>query len=983
MDVTVSFLDLILPESGLRCGFVQQTKSNYFFNTNQELAAFLLRADAAGYTTYHACATYRSTESRKGENVAAVASLWSDVDAGPGKPYADANEAARCVANACQQANLASPLFVCSGRGIHCYWPLDSELEPGLWRRYAVGLRAVLRAAGLQFDPARACDVASILRTPGTTHRKEAVALPVLLAAEVGPYEIEQFAFLLEHADDQQETNHQSSFTPTRIEAPAYLQRGKPAHLLDRTSFSSPVVAACSAPIAERCGQVQRLRDWRVFKELPEPIWYAVLGVLAFAQDGDECAHAWSEGHTTYVPDQTQERLDRLRSKLTGATTCERFESLEPAICARCPHRGKIKSPISLGMGVVSSDQAPAVGAETGVPGSLPASSVASPTSNNTLPRLPPHFAWKGQSLVFQTEAGGNAVDHLISNYPIYLATPNRDEVQQDFSVTFNYWIPAIGWSQFTTPLSKLMGGQGIAELGRFGVNIAHDAGGHFIRYVKAALDQCYQELKLQTRYDQYGWKADDTAFLYGGKLYTSHGEFTVNGNEELTIRSKWLGAGVSAQGTRDPERYGLAQWTASANALFAAGCEAQSIALLASFAATLMRFLSTDEGGAIISLVTKESGTGKSTALAGAFSVWGAKQGLSITADDNNVTKWLTLGALGNLPLVHDEIATRDPEMLKDFVITFTNGRDKMRATRDGKIRHSASTWQTLLVTASNASLVDSLTTASQEDAPQYRVLELPLEVPPNLKFQMGDELKNALIANAGYAGEAFARYIVKPEVTAYIKHACATYRDTIWRRTGADQKQRFRVRAVAGIAVAGLIVNHLGLVSFSTDRIVEYLINYLTLTAKRRGEAFGPVNWDIEAVADFIMEENQNFLIVPTEWKRGTPRIRPSREPKGKMSGAYATFERRLWISVQALREYAVKHEHPFREWMNLLMKRGVMTQDVFRRSLTSGTDIPGAMINVVELNMGHVELHGADHAIGMAPSDDTTNVTPMRRH
>lgn len=201
MDVTLAFLDCILPDEGLRCAFVQQTKKNYFFQTNAELAAFVLQWDAAGYTTYHACATYRDDSSRKQVNVHAVASLWADVDAGPGKPYADADAAVRAVADACATARLPAPLYVCSGRGLHCYWPLDSQLQPQQWRAYATGLRAVLRSAHLQFDPARSCDSASILRTPGTHHRKGEAPLPVVMGPLVEPYPIEQFAFLLEHGD--------------------------------------------------------------------------------------------------------------------------------------------------------------------------------------------------------------------------------------------------------------------------------------------------------------------------------------------------------------------------------------------------------------------------------------------------------------------------------------------------------------------------------------------------------------------------------------------------------------------------------------------------------------------------------------------------------------------------------------------------------------------------------------------------------------
>lgn len=543
--------------------------------------------------------------------------------------------------------------------------------------------------------------------------------------------------------------------------------------------------------------------------------------------------------------------------------------------------------------------------------------------------------------------------------------------------MTFIHLIPSLGWRQFTISMVKLLGHGGLAEIGRFGVNIAHDAGNHFLRYVRTALDEAYKQLKMQTRYDQYGWKDANTAILFGKMLYTSTGlEITCTGSEELKIRNGWLGPGAGHKSTATPEKYGLAQWTVSANALFAAGCEAQSVALLASFAALLMRFFSTDEGGAVISLVTKESASGKTTALAGAFSVWGARQGLSITSDDNQVTKWLTLGALGNLPLVHDEIATRDPVQLKELITTFTNGRDKMRATREGQIRHSASTWQTVLITASNSSLIDSLTAESEEDAPQYRVLELSLEVPEGLRYQIGDALKNALIANAGYAGEAYVKRIVQPDVTEWIKRACPHYLDAIWKRTGGDQRQRFRVRTIAAIAVAGIIVNDLGLVSFSTDRIVDYLVARVKAESKTRLEMAG--NWDIDSLGEFISAEGNNFLIVPNDWKRPSGLMRPTREPRNKMTGTYCIQEKRLFVTVQALREYAVKHDIPFRQWQERLHRRGVMQGDIFRRKLTLGTDLPGGGVNVIQLDLNE-EL---DAKLAVQPGDDTTNVTVMQR-
>jgi AAA domain len=80
---------------------------------------------------------------------------------------------------------------------------------------------------------------------------------------------------------------------------------------------------------------------------LPEPLWYSCLGVLAFAQDGERFAHEWSSGNERYTEQETQERLERARQ--FGPTSCEKFHGLEPIVCERCPCWGKIKSPIVLG----------------------------------------------------------------------------------------------------------------------------------------------------------------------------------------------------------------------------------------------------------------------------------------------------------------------------------------------------------------------------------------------------------------------------------------------------------------------------------------------------------------------------------------------------------------------------------------------------------------------------------------------------------
>ena len=950
---TLAFLDLILPDEGYRCAFIHHTKRNYFFISNAELADFVLKMDGAGNTVYHACATYKEASERKQTNVAAVRSLWADIDAGPGKPYPDAMAAARAVVAACVAAKLPVPLFVCSGRGLHIYWPLATDLPPSDWLSYAKGLRTVLQRAGLHFDPARSCDSASLLRPPGTHHRKETTPLPVVMGNTVPRYDLTLFAHVLE-----------AQYVDIGFRAcPDHLIRRAPEHIAAGiSSVSSEPIITYSNQIAEQCGQVHRLRETR--GNIAEPFWYACLGVLAFAADGDRYAHEWSSGYPRYSADETNKKLDQAR-RLTGATTCAHFAGVEPATCEACPHWQKIKSPISLG---IRRDQP-----ENQIQGD----SLQQATTSISLPRLPRSFSWgQNNELLFTTESNHQPIEHLISTYPIYICDANEDETSRDHSLTFQAWLPAKGWFIATVSQKTLMQPGGINELDRFGINI-HD-GERFKKYIRDALDMYYHEGRLKIRYEQYGWKNNETTFLFGRKLYTKDDEFEVIGSDELEVRNQFLGPGCNAP-KHNPDAYGLERWCNAANALFAKNCEPQAVALLCSAGSPMMRFQATEEGGAILSLLNHESSTGKTTGLIGAYSFWGDKKGLSLIVDDNRVTKWLTIAALGNLPVCHDELQMRDPNTLRDFVITFTNGRDKMRGTREGTIRHSKNDWQTILISASNTSLVDMLGGITAVNAPAFRVLELPCDIPPELKHEWGDRLKKELQLNAGYAGEVYSRFLVAnvPFIRKGVEDAAAM----LWERTKLQPAYRFWIRAAACMVVAGVCLRRLELLDFSLDYIIDWLVKFMVKSGGKQSKMYVVKDWVAESVSDFCLAENQNFVVLPHLWIKGEPRIRAFKEPRGQISGSYLAEERQLQISVRALRLFAVKHEIPYRKWLELLQERGIATEITYK-SLTSGTDIPCPVGPMVTIDMTHEALAGANKNISVDPERQESNVTPLRR-
>jgi len=366
-EAACQFLQLILPEEGPYVAWIKKSngrKYNLFASNISELWVIIKRANDAGDAVYHACAHFHEARhdpvgtphaqrqyGRTKRNVRGAKALWLDVDAGPNKPYANAEKARHAVLDFCRKAKLPSPLIVWSGDGLHVYWPLELSLDRGTWERYARGLKALCIKYGLHVDHNRTTDISSVLRTPGTHHRKRQ-AKEVLCGSIVGPFPISAFPIVVEDPSSRTKAHisKQSNLpAPFLLPLPDYLKtlpyRGLVETVILNIDRGRDFGSASGTVAAEHCGQLAEFRDKQ--GQIPEPLWYAGLGVLAYCADGDQLGHAWSRGDPRYTARETQERLDRARQ--FGPTTCKRFRDLSPAGCRRCPWSRRINSPIALG----------------------------------------------------------------------------------------------------------------------------------------------------------------------------------------------------------------------------------------------------------------------------------------------------------------------------------------------------------------------------------------------------------------------------------------------------------------------------------------------------------------------------------------------------------------------------------------------------------------------------------------------------------
>ncbi len=559
---------------------------------------------------------------------------------------------------------------------------------------------------------------------------------------------------------------------------------------------------------------------------------------------------------------------------------------------------------------------------------------------------MPGDFRWHGRSLAFITESNdGEATCEVVSTYPLYLKGVQTGEINgESFSLRFGLELPNEAPKEIVLGAKTIFASNGVSEICGKGA-IIHDSD-LFKRYVREAVDMFNADNRLDKRFEQYGWK-DDGSFLYGPNLYLAGEAQPIMGADEVKVRNQWLGP------TKGGE---IGKWSRAANALFTKGCEPQSFALLGSFAAPLMRFHSSGEGGSIISLVNDQSGSGKTTALEAVESVWGRKEALRLTDDDTRVSKSLILGVLANLPVTWDELYNRDPEKIREFVLMFTNGRDKMRGTQDGGLRHNKAAWQTILMLASNNSIVDILSTGAGSEAPAFRVMEFQTEIPKGIA-QKGDEMKRLLRDNSGLAGDAYLRLLTQPAVLSFIIEALPKWTEQVWKKTNLNNEHRFWVRTIASVMAAGVVVNKLGILDFSTDRIVDWAME--NVGGMRANSAVSKAD-PCDVFARFLAENMTSTLVVASAWKPKTE-LRPLIEPRRELQVRYEKDTKRVYVNEYFMRKWLVENNVSIREFLRRMKELNVLLKDGRRITLGAGTDYASGQSTCYEIDGANPLVRG----------------------
>lgn len=897
------FLRLILPATGSYNATVLPQARSVWSEGIPDLASKIAALDVLGegikdYGVHHACASFKEPTTRKQDNIHRLKTFLLDIDAGPTKPYATMRDAKAAVDTFCATLGLPIPIFIASGYGVHAYWPLDTEIDIDTWRPYAAGLKALCVSNGLQADAQRTTHPGTTLRSLGTFNRKDpANPKRVGWSGPKGPYTLAQLRAFLDAAPKVVKKKVVSSIT------------------------------ANAEQVADLCAQLGAMRSSGGV--MPEPDWKACLNVLAFCMDGESTAHRWSEGDPRYNKDETQKKFAASKT-LSGPSTCAHFSSLNDK-CTGCRFKGHVTAPTQLGVG----DPLLAEG-RVEIEKELDIKGITLPSIGG--------FSHVGGSLVYKQEGkDGKELVTRISQYPIVVEALIRGELTGDsYSVLLKHATPHDGWREVAIPVKLLFGSGGASEAMGRGIVIHHAE--LFKQYMRESMDRINAMKGADIQYDQFGWKDSDRAFLFGDRLYTSTDVKRVAGSQEVQRRSVGLG----------PRRNGsIGAWKEAASKLFAPGYEAQGFAVLASFAAPFMKWQSPSEGGAILSLVSKSGGQGKSTALAAAASVWGLLEDMKQTNTDTRVAKGIVMGVMGNLPILRDEYSQRDPEILKEEVQIFTEGRDKQRGTSDGGLMGLGASWQTVMITASNTSVCDTLGLARNGTAMADRVVEFVVAIPKTTEHWKGEGLKRQLEGNAGHAGDLFLRYILQPEIYSYVRNLVDKVREDLIKKHGLTTDKRFVARLFAGVAVAGAVVRQAGLLDVSADRIMEWAAETLFTDEWYSKDAPSQPRYE---VGRFLTEHIQNTLVVQDKFERGGPRSLPLKEPTRSLIIRQEVKTERVYISKNILKKWVVNAGLTWKDFMSDLHKSGCLLSDNRLITLSAGSDYTSGQVQCIELDRSH---------------------------
>jgi len=884
MDAEV-FLRHVTGDDGYYCLFAvklgQEDRPQTFHTTYDSLLQEARKLDARGYSPYFALGTFDKSGTRVADNVKQLKSFFMDIDCGEGRDYPTKKEGLQALQRFCKKVELPRPLLVDSGRGVHCYWPLSEAVSRDDWKPVADHLKQLCKNHGFIIDPSVTADAARVLRIPTTHNHKTDPPSPVVFYSEHVP----EYVTLDEFA---------KCIGADKIPAPQKIE------VQPITAFQEALMGNKQhkfKDIITRESSCAQLVDIVVNQdECSEPIWRAGLSIAKFCSDGQKAAHVMSKNHPEYSAEETQDKFDKIK----GPYLCHHFDEYNPDVCTKCPHWGKIKSPISLGSSVREATEEDNI---VEVPAlDLP----NTPTTTYVIPTYPkPYFrgANNGGVYIRTSNEEGEPDEELIYHNDIYIVNRIVD-VELGEVVVIRLHLPQDGVREFTVPLTAVTSREEFRkQMSMQGVAVTKMD--KLMTYMTTWINELQATTKADKARTQFGW-TDDThkSFVVGNQEITADG---VSSNPPSKATAGLMNA-FKPKGS-------LEQWKQMANFYNRDGFELHQYIVASAFGSPLMALMPVACSG--LHVHSKDHGLGKTTAMYVGASVWGDPEQLVVNAVDTQNSLMLRGEVYKNLPFYIDELTNGDGEQLSNLVYQLSSGKQRNRMSGNSNTeRVRGEPWSLLAVSTGNTSVIETI--SSFKNAPKAEAARL-LETKAVKLF---DETKTKHLtdkhqANSknihGHAGVPYMQHVIQnvDRVIALLQEI----QQKVDTGAGLTAQDRYWSAGTTVNLAGFLLAREIGLLDYDREKLFRYAIRLL---GENKASANDLISSTADVLNDFVHEHWGSILKI-----RSTDDLRkaqgngmddlviPESDPRIKLVGRYETDLKKLYIVPKVLKSWCAKQQ------------------------------------------------------------------------
>ena len=844
---------------------------------------------------FFGCAKYKTNESRKKENVQSIKCFWLDIDCGipkavindsTGRPdgYVDQPTALGELQKFCALIGLPRPLLVNSGRGIHAYWPLTTPITREEWEPVANRFNELCVIHNLYVDTS-VFEVARVLRIPGTLNFKDEPPSSVEVISDCVDIEYATFRDSLGVKE-----------VVSKRDAPHRELSELAKSLLSNTTLSFSRIMRKSANY-EGCAQL--LYVYQNQETINEPLWWDALSVAHLCVDRKTAIHKISEKYPDYSYDETESKA----STTSGAHHCTTFEKHNPGGCEGCPWKGRIKTPLSLGREVIRPEVQ-----EKDAP-------TLEKDGSYIIPPYPtPYFRGKnGGVYKMPAKSDEEAEPICVYEHDIYVVKRMRDPEEGELAL-IRLHLPKEEVIEFTVPLAIVAVKESLrTALARKGVAGLPYQMSELTTFIMIFVKELQYKVRAEIMRTQFGWTENDSKFVIGNREITKDGTF----HSPPSSVTAQFAADMTPKGT-------LEKWKEVFNMYNKPGLEAHAFAALTAFGAPLLKY--TGQNGAIINLIHKTSGTGKSTILYVCNSVYGHPTKLAAIWKDTLAARMIHLGVMNNLPFTVDEITNTEAQDFSTLAYSMSQGRGPNRAkSQTNELRLNNTTWKTLSLASSNASFYEKLGIhKSSPDGELMRLVEYQIHptdiIAPAEAKRMFD---HQLLENYGIAGDIYCGHLLgnlEESVSGLL--AVQAKIDKEMRLTN---RERFWSSILACNITGGLIARNLNLIDYDMKAIYRWAT--MEMLKDIREDVTPPVSEVSGVIGGYVNRHIQNMLVVNDEGDSRTKmQVLPLLEPRGPLLIRFEPDTNKLFLSSTEFRKDCVESQIHYKDVLKQLKLKGV---------------------------------------------------------